>query len=123
MNRSYFRRYLVPLVFIALIPACAVIPTEEPPGVGERAEKGYAASQPVIAALESYKLDHGSYPESLIELVPDYLSSVPAKTEELDFFYSRTETGYQFSFYYLGPGMNACTYAPEAKDWKCSGAY
>lgn len=111
------------LVSILACQGAGIFPTEEPPGVGEKAEKGYAASQPVITALESYKLDHGSYPDTLIELVPDYLPSVPTKNEELDFYYSSTGDDYQFSFYYLGPGMNACTYTSKAKDWDCSGAY
>lgn len=122
--KSQVDRILLVITFALLTFACAsILPTEEPPGVGEKAEKGYAASQPVITALESYKLDHGSYPDTLTLLVPDYLPSAPARTGELDFYYSSTGDSYQFSFYYLGPGMNACTYTPEAKDWKCSGAY
>lgn len=114
------------IVILASLLACrgtGILPTDEPPGVGEKAEKGYAASAPVITALESYKLDHGSYPVTLPDLVPDYLSTVPTKNEDLEFSYSSTGDDYQFSFYYLGPGMNACTYTPTTKDWKCSGAY
>ena len=32
---------------------------------------------PIVNALESFHADHGSYPESLIELVPQYLATIP----------------------------------------------
>lgn len=119
-------RIITGVVLLAFLLACSgteLFPTEEPPGVGEKAEKGYAASEPVIAALEKYRNDHGAYPETLTELVPDYLPAAPTKTEDLDFSYSKTGDGYQFSFHYLGPGMNSCTFTPESKAWDCSGAY
>ena len=100
-----------------------IFPTDEPPGVGEKAEQGYALSAPVIAALELYRANHGSYPEKLAELVPDYLSEVPTRTTALEFSYSSDGAGYRLSFHYIGPGMNTCTYTPEKKSWDCSGAY
>jgi hypothetical protein len=114
------------IVILAFLLACngaGILPTEEPPGVGEKAEKGYAASEPVIAALEKYQTDHGSYPEKLAELVPDYLPAAPTKTDELDFSYSSTGDSYHFSFHYIGPGMNTCAFTPETKKWECSGAF
>ena len=125
MKRGLFRIPAV-IVLLAFLLACngtSIFPTEEPPGVGEKAEKGYAVSQPVIAALESFKADRGSYPQSLTELVPDYLTIVPTKTDELDFSYTSTGGSYRFSFHYIGPGMNTCTYASDAQGWECSGAY
>lgn len=109
-------------IITTIVLSCTAVATPEPPGVGERAEKGYAASEPVIAALEKYKADKGSYPETLSELVPDYLPVAPTKTDELDFSYLKIGDSYSFSFHYLGPGMNTCQYTPEQK-WKCSGAY
>ncbi|HNS01249.1 MAG TPA: hypothetical protein PKM78_02575 [Anaerolineae bacterium] len=100
-----------------------IFPTDEPPGSGERAEKGYALNEPIIAALEQYRADHSSYPAKLAELVPDYLPTVPTKTDELDFSYSSNGATYRLSFHYLGPGMNTCTYTSDEKDWNCSGAY
>lgn len=122
---------LVCVLFPAPILACngsqppeiQILPTDEPPGVGEKAEKGYAASEPVIAALEKFKADHGSYPEKLTELVPDYLPESPTMPDGLEYSYSSTGDGYAFSFHYRGPGLNTCTYTPEEKEWKCSGAY
>jgi hypothetical protein len=111
------------IIFISMISiSCSALPTEEPPGVGEKAERGYAITEPVIAALEQYKADKGSYPAALAELVPDYLSAVPTKNDILDFSYSSTGDSFSYSFHYIGPGMNTCTYTPEEK-WRCSGAF
>ena len=119
---------LLKFLFIAVVTfgitlACnTLLPTEEPPGIGEKAEQGYAISEPVIAALEQFKIDKGFYPDALTELVPEYLSAVPTKDEILDFSYRKTEASFAFSFHYIGPGMNTCTYTPEEK-WRCSGAF
>ena len=117
------RLLLISAIAIVIILACnTVIPTDKPPGVGEKAEQGYAASEPVIAALEQYKADKGVYPETLAELAPEYLATVPTKDEVLGFSYRSTGDSFAFSFHYLGPGMNTCTYTPEEK-WRCSGAF
>ncbi len=111
------------LLFAALlIMSCNLITEAEPPGVGEKAERGYAALEPVIRALEQYQADAGAYPVSLDELAPDYLSSVPAQVNGESIQYTKTDKSYSLAFHYLGPGMNTCTYTPENK-WKCSGAY
>ena len=116
--------FLIVLFFVVFILACnAILPTVEPPGVGKKAEMGYKLSEPVIAALEQYKADHGTYPKTLEELVPDYLSTVPVSTDGVDFSYSSTGESCSLSFHYTGPGMNSCTYKPETKDWRCYGAY
>lgn len=104
------------------VPQIRIDPTDEPPGVGEKAERGYAASEPVIAALEAYREDQGGYPELVVHLVPDYLPVLWTGGEDLDYSYSLTSEGYSFSFHYIGPGMNTCTYKPEA-GWRCSGAF
>jgi hypothetical protein len=117
------RSLLVIALFIGITIACdAALPTDEPPGVGEKAEHGYAVSGPVIFALEHYKADNCEYPETLAELVPDYLSAVPSMDEVLDFSYISADDSFEFSFHYIGPGLNTCTYTPEEK-WQCSGAY
>lgn len=118
------RRFLLIFIFIMalLIAACGLFAIDEPPGVGEKAERGYALSEPVIAALEQFKTDQGFYPEALAELVPEYITAIPQKDDLLDFSYRLTDDGFAFSFHYIGPGMNTCTYTPEKK-WQCSGAY
>ena len=41
-------------------------------------------------ALEAYRLDHGKYPERLVQLAPDYLVSVPSSRDGRSFAYSST---------------------------------
>jgi hypothetical protein len=107
---------------IILITSCGPRPAEEPPGVGRKAEIGYAACEPVLAALEEFKEANGSYPAALRELVPDYLITVPEVINGEPVMYRPTDDGYTLSFAYVGPGMNICTYSP-GPGWRCSGAY
>ena len=98
--------------------------TDEPPGVGVKAERGYAACNPIIDALEVYKETHRDYPTTLEELVPGLIAEVPTSVPGAEIWYEKTEAGYRLNFTYTGPGMNICTYSPEAgTEWKCSGAY
>ena len=107
-----------------VLPPVDVFNNDEPPGVGEKAERGYAACTPIIEALNTYKKAHGSYPTDLEELVPDTIASVPGEFKDGEIWYEKTEAGYILNFTYFGPGMNICKYSPEAgEEWKCSGAY
>lgn len=90
--------------------------------MGEKAEKGYTACDPIIAALEQFQADKGTYPESLAELVPDFIASVPAEINDEPISYSKTGESYSLAFHYIGPGMNTCIYTPKDK-WHCSGTY
>jgi hypothetical protein len=93
-----------------------------PPGEGAKAERGYQACAPIITALESYRQEHGGYPQTLQALSPKYLMEVPAEVNEMEIIYRPGETSYSLEFSYVGPGMNHCTYTPET-EWKCSGYY
>ena len=110
------------LIAILAVMACKTLSVDEAPGVGEKAELGYAVCDPIIAAVEQYKIDKGAYPETLEELVPDYLSEVPTEVNNQPISYTKTDSSFSLAFHYIGPGMNTCSYTPENK-WKCSGAY
>jgi hypothetical protein len=106
-----------------LLSGCAAV-TEEPPGVGAKANQGYAACNFIITVLEEYNTANGEYPESLQELVPDYSPSIPDRVNNEPIVYTRTETGYTLRFSYVGPGMNICTYSTDAgREWRCTGAH
>ena len=107
-------------IAILLLVACNLF-TVEPPGVGEKSERGYAVCDPVIKALEQYQADKGEYPETLAELVPEYLSEVPTEVNDEPIYYAKTDESFSLSFHYVGPGMNTCKFTPEDK-WQCSGA-
>ncbi len=92
-----------------------------PPGQGPTAERGYQTCAPIIAALERHAAERGGYPETLAALVPAYLEAVPT-ADAIDLTYRHTEASYELEFHYAGPGMNVCTYTPEA-GWDCYGYY
>ena len=94
----------------------------EPPGQGARAQRGYQAAAPIIAALERYHQAHGQYPATLDALVPAELPAVPAEVNSYPITYHAADDGYTLEFSYTGPGMNHCTYTP-ATQWKCYGFY
>lgn len=120
MKKPFKAIYFLLLTCLALA-ACSLF-TPDPPGVGEKAERGYAALDPVVQALEKYHAEKGSYPESLDELVPDCISSIPTEVNDESIYYAKSGESYSLSFHYIGPGMNTCTYTPEDQ-WQCSGAY
>jgi len=93
-----------------------------PPGEGPKAETGYKSLAPIIDALESYKSEHNSYPEKLGALVPDFLPDLSVEPEGFLFDYRIKGASYELVFRYAGPGMNICTYTPEA-GWDCYGYY
>ncbi len=112
------RGYALAMVSISLL-ACTS------PGEGAKAERGYQRSDPVIAALAEFHEDRGQYPDSLTELVPDYLRADALETpsapqENYPLEYRRLDHSYELSFRYAGPGMNRCTYSPLS-DWQCRG--
>lgn len=93
-----------------------------PPGEGPKAEAGYKAGAPIIDALERYKAEHNAYPETLNALVPDFLPDHLANPEDILFKYQIKDPSYELEFRYAVPGMNICTYTPEA-GWDCYGYY
>ena len=129
---------------VALIPAACLVVwlagCGTPPGKGRKAGAGYRAAAPVIAALEQFRADRRHYPESLAELVPDYLSdkrallyrgkaqpvNAPRHDEsipEREFGYRRDHASYTLTFSYTGPGMNHCIYDSATKTWNARGYY
>ena len=94
----------------------------DPPGQGDRAQLGYQACAPIIAALESYQQAHGAYPASLQDLVPTYLPALPGRVNGYPIRYSPAAGSYTLEFDYERPGMNRCVYSP-GKHWTCQGYF
>lgn len=85
-------------------------------------------SAPVVAALEAYRQHTTEYPEDLSVLVPQFLDAAalrlpPDEQESYPLEYARTKASYELSFRYVGPGMNRCTYTPDAASWRCDGYF
>ena len=95
------------------------------PGEGAKAARGYQRAEPILAALDRYHTAMRGYPLSLEALVPQYLDSLalvpPKALQEYPFEYARSDTSYELSFRYVGPGMNRCTYRSAARKWICNG--
>lgn len=86
-----------------------------------------AYGTPVVAALEAYRRDLGSYPNALGQLVPGYLTPDALRAPDnsvLQYpFEYRADSGrYELVVRYGGPGMNTCSYRP-ASQWQCGGHF
>ena len=117
---------VVPVVIAAVV--LATVGCWPPPGQGPKAARGYQRAAPVIAALAQYRQAHGAFPDSLRELVPNYLAdsalAVPTRTQEqYPLEYRADSGGYELAFRYVGPGMNVCRYRSAAAKWNCGGYF
>jgi hypothetical protein len=97
----------------------------EKAGEGELAKRGYATAQPVIEALEKYRQDNKTYPDSWIKLVPKYIKELPKDGNDLRFSYGFNEAKsvYILEFTYDGSGVmgiTECSYYSDKKSWTCS---
>ena len=133
-----FTAWLLAGCLVLCVTSCST-----PAGKGRKAEAGYRAAAPVIAALEKFHEAHGHYPADLNELVPTYLpaerlllhgglqpvrspqGSVSAEAWDNSprFSYNREEDVYGLSFSYLGPGVNDCYYDSRTRKWAAHGYY
>ena len=90
-----------------------------------QAVEGRELYAPLLAAIERYRKQHSVYPESLVDLSPEFIESIPALTNEAGPTlpeYRRVDDRFELMFQYFGPGMNWCTYSPDIA-WRCDGHY
>jgi hypothetical protein len=115
--------HMIGLVAVFVASSC------DRPGEGPKAERGYARGARVVAALETYRQRHGSYPDSLGRLVPAFvepeaLATPTAPQEAYPWEYDRgIGSSFTLTFRYVGPGMNRCTYTGSSQRWACGGYY
>ena len=57
----------------------------------------------MILALRAYRLDHGRYPDTLAELAPSYLKSIPTDQFSLKKPFRYRKTGAKYVLYSIGP--------------------
>lgn len=110
---------LLLVIFLSCAPHRSFGPD---PGEGEGAIRGYEICVPIITALEEYRKANEDYPDSLGELVPGYLATVPTGINGDPLVYTKQDGAYTLTFSYSGPGSNVCIYAPE-HGWQCSGVH
>ncbi len=91
---------------------------------GPTLEDGARAGQPITAALEKYKADHGDYPAALGLLTPAYLKTIPSPAPRYPFHYTLCSDppGYLLSFRLGRDAAGYCASASGTKSWVCSSA-
>lgn len=73
----------------------------------------------IIGSLEYYYTVNDSYPESLSELVPYYVSEFPVPLEDRSMLkYRKYKDSYELSFEHAQPDYKECRFAP-ALGWRC----
>jgi hypothetical protein len=104
------------------------------------AHAGFSAAKRVIPALENFHHERGHYPESLGELVPEYLPdrrdllwqgrvqplNGPRHNHtvaERELGYHREGDAYTLTFSYATFSMNVFTYDSQTRQWYESGYY
>lgn len=99
------------------------------PGKGATAERCYVALQPVMQSLERYKAEQRRYPQTLAQLMPQYLNKIPtgeetqtSESQHIVFSYRSIDGNeYVLTFEYVGGGINTCQYHSVKGSWECSG--
>lgn len=117
------RLFLI-LACLPLVSSCGLFFSCAPYKCRE-AQEGRLLYAPVVAALENFREQNGTYPGSLSDLVPAFIDAIPVSHSEdgpTQLEYSLSPTAYVLSFSYSGPGINYCTYTP-ADNWSCDGHY
>ena len=109
---------LILLLLVAAVGYIGYLALHEKPGEGPKAEAGRKASQPVIVALEAYRLARGQYPEDLDELSLGMSGVLPKQIDGNPVLYTRTDSGYELTFSYASPLPTHCTYTTVRK-WQC----
>lgn len=107
------------LVVVAMSGCCG--PMECKP-----AKLGFETYKPLILALNKFKNENQEYPNSLNELVPQYINVIPEsptpnRSSEIE--YEKFGKEYELKFSYGGPGMNFCRYGSSESAWNCLGYY
>jgi len=117
------------VVSFVLLAGWVFYKMSEAPGEGPRAERAKEVGMLAVAALETWRQQHGEYPDNLGELAatppmtPALLKEIDDK-QDVQFEYRSFGTRYELGFGYTGPGRNNCDYAPGAPtSWHCSGYY
>jgi len=93
------------------------------PGEGRKSMEGYAIGEEIISALETYHTDNGEYPETLDDLVPDYIAAISVGEYLHEWRYTSDGLTYTLEFVYYGPGVNTCIWESGASDWICGGYF
>jgi len=85
----------------------------------------YKQMQMIAVAIDEYNNDHGSYPDSLKDLVPDYLDKVPHTITGQEIIYRKIDYSIYILFFDLAywENKNGCVYHGRTGEFECSPKY
>lgn len=117
--RQGVREFLVALCLFWLffvLSGCATMGQ-----ASRQADAGFESMAPIVLCLERFHKDNQRYPNSLTELIPDYIPRVPKKVDGLPVIYKPQDKNENFtlSFQFRDPKLNYCTYSSMKKSWDC----
>lgn len=115
------RRRLVALAFALIFPIASFLSVTVASGyTPERQSQAYAL---VIAqALEQYRVDHAVYPETLEQLIPDYLMDLREPKSIWGWLYEANEEGFLLGYvtYVNWAGYSVRYFDSQAQNWVSS---
>lgn len=86
----------------------------------EEIRQGKEAAKIIIDALTKYQKDKGKYPDSLEELLPDYLEQIPQTSTKQKYQYLQRLQGiYELWFLVEKENGVSCSYSNRFEDWDC----
>jgi hypothetical protein len=75
----------------------------------------------IVEQLERFHTEEGRYPESLDDLVPEYLTEIPHPTDGEGFFYEPRDNGFRLKFgYWFVKDIDLyprCCFSSSEKKW------
>jgi hypothetical protein len=82
--------------------------------------QGKEKARIIIDALSKYKNEKGKYPDTLEELVPDYLKKIPQTDTNQKYQYLQHLQGiYELWFLVENKRGVSCSYSNRFEDWEC----
>ncbi|HKV76126.1 MAG TPA: hypothetical protein VJN95_16530 [Gemmatimonadales bacterium] len=106
------------LLILIIVAGAYYYLSQQKPGVGPKADAGFRVAAPIISAINQFRDAKSGPPGILMELVPEYLPSIPRQINGHPILYQIRPDGYELTFSYADPLPVHCTYMPKTK-WKC----
>lgn len=88
----------------------------------QQAREGIKASEPLIAAIEKYKIDNGIYPATVQELALSDAVINEINEHKISYKNWNNQSEYGVGFRMWGPPLNPwCGYGSKTEKWQCLG--
>ncbi|HKZ68841.1 MAG TPA: hypothetical protein VJ020_02095 [Anaerolineales bacterium] len=108
------------VVFLVVVACAILMPCDD--GACLRSKNGDILAQ----AIDRFRDRTGRYPETLSELIPNELASLPTDPEDTDYGYWLTDNAYVVSYVWEFKSKDetethiaACTFRSDQRAWNC----